>query len=405
MSNRENFYKKLSEDLQDALNYGFRRRPSLLQAVAKLHTGLIVVDKSVILILVAEAYGRAKSIDVNAETNFKSLPHLTNSTVYHSSLCAGIFEEADGHAIKNKLKIGSKYMNVLSTLSVNLNHDRRVDIGPSTSASIKSIQPSSARIFYRQDCVKEFFEAFNNQSYAFPSVSISSLRQVSTGYNDCSTFAPWRAAIDEIDYDCLIPTTVFTWCVMPHNEALAIFRAAAKVREISRKDNSKDWGTLVTFATALEKKFIEHADLQALTVAMMEDFNCIARIIANRLSDSNIKQPFTCEYYRRHITEKLEVRQLQMTANTLSKVDGSLSKADGALSKVAGAHPYIRRESDKINDAQLNISDNVRKAFANSWADRSVIPTERPACLADIPSSIVVSKVLHQSKTTEQLQY
>ncbi|KAI8391536.1 uncharacterized protein BYT42DRAFT_485886, partial [Radiomyces spectabilis] len=54
--NKMGDYMEPAKDLQEALNFDFRRRPSFLQAVAKLHTGSIVIDKAVILILVAEAY-------------------------------------------------------------------------------------------------------------------------------------------------------------------------------------------------------------------------------------------------------------------------------------------------------------------------------------------------------------
>ncbi|KAI8991393.1 hypothetical protein BDF20DRAFT_909177 [Mycotypha africana] len=160
--------------------------------------------------------------------------------------------KADGSAIQDKLKIGSKYMNILS---VNLHHDHRVDIEPSTSASINSIQPSSTRIFYRQDCVKEFSEAFNNQSYAFHSVSISSLRQCDMPHNEgTSNISTEKIASRFVQALAIAhlnntPTPDFS-------TAFATFRAAAKVRKISFKDISKDWGTLATFVTTLEKKLI-----------------------------------------------------------------------------------------------------------------------------------------------------
>src|ERR1700730_8787001 len=116
-------------------------RANLLHAVAKLHTGALIVDQNdIIFAITAEAYARAKSIDVHGVTNMKS--HPTASNCRYGSLSVGVHEEADGNAVKRKLKIGSKSMNVLITLSARLQTSPCVDIGPETSATRCQIHPS-----------------------------------------------------------------------------------------------------------------------------------------------------------------------------------------------------------------------------------------------------------------------
>lgn len=55
-------YDEAPDNLLAALNYDVRRRTSLLEALAKLQAGTIIVDKEVILVLAGEAYGRAKAV-------------------------------------------------------------------------------------------------------------------------------------------------------------------------------------------------------------------------------------------------------------------------------------------------------------------------------------------------------
>lgn len=65
-------------ELLGHLNYDFRLYPSLLHAVAKLHTGSLIADKDVIFAMTAEAYGRAKPVDIHGETSMKSFPSPSN---------------------------------------------------------------------------------------------------------------------------------------------------------------------------------------------------------------------------------------------------------------------------------------------------------------------------------------
>ncbi|ORZ01280.1 hypothetical protein BCR43DRAFT_512174 [Syncephalastrum racemosum] len=91
-------YAEPTEEVLESLNSEFCAHPSLLHAAAKLHTGAIVVDRHVILLLVAEAYGRSKTVDLHGEANMKSLP--SPSTCIYKTLSVGIHKESDANGMK-----------------------------------------------------------------------------------------------------------------------------------------------------------------------------------------------------------------------------------------------------------------------------------------------------------------
>ncbi|ORY99313.1 hypothetical protein BCR43DRAFT_489075 [Syncephalastrum racemosum] len=313
-------YDEVPNDLLAALNYDIRRRPGLLQAIAKLHAGAIIVDKEVILVLAAEAYGRAKAVDVHGETNLKTIPQPQGSAQY--PLTIGVFEEADGHGVKNKLKIGGQHMNILSTMSICLREEQCVDIGPATSVLADSIRPGCARLFFPRDSIRSFMTAFEDKSHVFPITSISSMRQISTGFDDPSSFAPWRAGLAVLETDLTMPATVFTLCDLPHNQgygssasstekvasrfiqalciahlestppdftrAFTFFDSVAKTRERGRNP-SKEWGKLAASVDALKLLIEERRGSSALDLAMFHDFSSFANLASNRLSDCNTR--------------------------------------------------------------------------------------------------------------------
>ncbi|KAG0172630.1 hypothetical protein DFQ28_007646 [Apophysomyces sp. BC1034] len=52
--------------------------------------------------------------------------------------------------------------------------------------------------------------------------SISSLRQLSSGFGKACTFAAWRATLDCLDTDLLQPTTIFTIADIPSNQGYGV---------------------------------------------------------------------------------------------------------------------------------------------------------------------------------------
>ncbi|ORX53489.1 hypothetical protein DM01DRAFT_1336027 [Hesseltinella vesiculosa] len=319
--------------LLKALNTDFRQCPSLVQAVATLHTGALIFDNEVVLILAAEVYGRSKSQDTHGEVNLASLPQA-NECAYPSSLLVGLVHEADGHGMKKKLKIGSKTMNMLVTMGARLPKDQCiVDIGPSSSAKASSLRPTHTRIFYQEAKVKKFLDCFHNHSLSdpvsdddssAPTITVSALRQLTTAFDHPSTFTPWRSVLGEFDADLTLPSTVFTVCDMPHQSygssstatekiasqflqalawaylkpsakmipdfanALETFHAVQRVRKIKNM-NGKDWSTLDRFVTSLEKVIAVNGPLEARALAMICDFGSAAKLASSKLSDCNDK--------------------------------------------------------------------------------------------------------------------
>ncbi|CEJ05454.1 hypothetical protein RMCBS344292_19395 [Rhizopus microsporus] len=102
---RKNDFLEPTQEILEHLNFDFRLDPALLYAVAKLHTGALIIDKEVVFCLAAEAYGRSKAVDIHGEADLKSLPSPSNSV--YKSLSVGVHEESDGNGSKLKLKIGS----------------------------------------------------------------------------------------------------------------------------------------------------------------------------------------------------------------------------------------------------------------------------------------------------------
>ncbi|KAI9007882.1 hypothetical protein CLU79DRAFT_535526 [Phycomyces nitens] len=314
-------YLEPTHEVLQALNFDYRRRPELLQAVAQLHAGCMIVDKEVVVVIAVEVYARAKSIDAHAETNQKSLPQGTS--LYKSALAVGLFEEADGYGDKVKLKVGSNTMNILSTLSVPLRGVRVVDCGPSSSVAVEMIRPETARIFYRQENTEAFLAAFHDPSHMSPPINLSSLRQLTSGFDDVSTYLPWRAILEQFNSDLTMPTTVFTLCDVPSNQgygssALSTEKIASrfvqalamsflddmetqqcfestqkllasidKARGIKEKVPSKDWAALTKFASDLKRPELKSLSGQAL--AMVIDFGMVAKLAGSKIPDSNQK--------------------------------------------------------------------------------------------------------------------
>ncbi|KAI8144272.1 hypothetical protein BJV82DRAFT_578297 [Fennellomyces sp. T-0311] len=137
-------YHEPGEDLVKMLDFDFRFAPSLLHAVAKLHTGALVYsEREAAMLLTCEAYSRSKATVVHSETSMKSIPKDGES------IFVGMCEESDGGGAKQKLKIGGKHMNVLSTMSAIIGHDLLINIGPETKMA-----DANYTIFYPEENVK-----------------------------------------------------------------------------------------------------------------------------------------------------------------------------------------------------------------------------------------------------------
>jgi hypothetical protein len=188
--------------------------------VAKLHTGFIIIDKDIIFAITAESYCRGKATDVHGESSMETLP--TPSSCVYGSLSVDVFDESDGKGVKRKLKIGSITMNMLITLSAKLQKDsaeETVNVEPEYSSTSLTINPLAAHIYYRSDNIKEYITAIRNSPMTYsPQKSISSLRQLISGFDDKSIYFYARASNEEFDVDQLMSATIFTVCELPRNQ-------------------------------------------------------------------------------------------------------------------------------------------------------------------------------------------
>ncbi|KAI7862272.1 hypothetical protein BDF14DRAFT_115205 [Spinellus fusiger] len=169
------------------LNYDFRISPSLLHVVAKLHTGAIIIDKKWYLQL------QWKLIVVTRLQIFTGRQTLRHWH-HHQPLFMDLYRlQSDSSSA--------------------------VDIGPTSSCSVHSIHPNSTRILFCQRRMEEFIAIMKHKTISYsPAQSVTSVRQLISGFNHPSTFAMTRASHVEFDSDLLMPCSVFTVCELPHNQ-------------------------------------------------------------------------------------------------------------------------------------------------------------------------------------------
>lgn len=99
MTDKNGDYQEQTTELLGYLIQDFRVCPQLLHAVAKFHTGALIVDNDTVFEMTAEAYGRAKSVDIHGETNMKSFPSPANCV--YGSLAVGVHEEVEAENRKS----------------------------------------------------------------------------------------------------------------------------------------------------------------------------------------------------------------------------------------------------------------------------------------------------------------
>ncbi|ORX50199.1 hypothetical protein DM01DRAFT_1393694 [Hesseltinella vesiculosa] len=282
------------------------------------------MDKEAIFAITAEAYCRGKATDIHGETNLKTLP--TPSNCSYGSLAIGVFEESDGKGTKRKLKIGAKHVNILITLCCKLQSDSStaVDIGPESSCTPHTIHPLTARIFYRDICVNAFLKVMEREAATYtPTLTITSLRQLVSGFYDSSTFAMARASHEEFDVDLLMPCTVFTVCDVPNNEgygsaagsvaklssrylqslarsyitstpvnfmdAMESVEVAEEVKKDSRSVECNSWSVLKRFNAELEKALDGRQPMSPAVVATKVNFSAMASETSAAVASANQK--------------------------------------------------------------------------------------------------------------------
>ncbi|KAL0078755.1 hypothetical protein J3Q64DRAFT_1733289 [Phycomyces blakesleeanus] len=153
-----------------------------------------------------------------------------------------------------------------------------------------------------------------------PAQSVTSMRQLISGFNHPSTFAMTRASHAEFDSDLLMPCSVFPVCDLPHNQGYgsaansvgklssrflqalelsflkgtpASFESAIKTFNAysdtkgSDKITSQSWSTLKRFVDELQYTLKENQTLSPATVATKVSFSTIAVEASTAVSLAN----------------------------------------------------------------------------------------------------------------------
>lgn len=113
-------------------------------------------------------------------------------------------------------------MNVLITCSTTIVASRLQEmfVGPQVNVSPTDLTVDSTRIFLRLE-VSSFKKAFSSclqPSSDYLPPSISCLRQLTSSFNHTSTYAYFRATLDDFNDTTFMPVTVFTLCDTPDQD-------------------------------------------------------------------------------------------------------------------------------------------------------------------------------------------
>lgn len=180
---------------------------------------------------------------------------------------------------------------------------------------LHSFNPKRPEFFIANNLPKCIWLPSTTNRMCCPQISMSSLWQLTSGFDDPSTFASWWAILQEFKSDLTMPATVFTLCDVPNKQgydssalstekiasrfvqALALsflddvqmppsFESAHRlvdaineVREVKGKANAKDWVILATFANDLRTPW---KSLSGQGLAMIVEFYRVAKKTGNK---------------------------------------------------------------------------------------------------------------------------
>lgn len=213
-------YEEIDAEMISLLNADFRITQKQLHLIPKLFTGALIHNKLTLMAITSEVYSRHATIDIHLETGVDSVP---SSKCLYKDLSCSVIVSFDGKNLSKKLLIGSHTMNVLITCSTTIVASRlqEVFVGPQVNLSPTDFTVNSTRIFLRSEEVSSFKKAFSSclqpSSDCLPP-SISCLRQLTSSFSHTSTYAYFRATLDDFNDTRFMPATVFTLCDTPDQD-------------------------------------------------------------------------------------------------------------------------------------------------------------------------------------------
>lgn len=145
-----------------------------------------------------------------------SIPDEFETSAY-DGLTIDCYNQADAGGTVDKLIIGSLHWNLLITCSLIVYPPTKdcLNIGPSIDSFTVTLNLKKARIYFRQKNVNSFKDTIMKEDIDIVySGGIANLRQLTSAFNDQSTYLPLRATLftDSIVHS---PATNFTICDLP----------------------------------------------------------------------------------------------------------------------------------------------------------------------------------------------
>ncbi|KAI7892475.1 uncharacterized protein EV154DRAFT_562238 [Mucor mucedo] len=153
-------YQEIDDTVLETLiiNYDFRLRSELIGLIPSLFCGALLHDCITLLIITCEVYSRHSSVDIHSESAEFSVPG--ESSRYKNRMSCTTYERSDGGAIKLKLIIGTKTINLLITCSAEISTEPKINIGPGVEFGHGSITDSNCKIYLMNLKVEEFLKMF-----------------------------------------------------------------------------------------------------------------------------------------------------------------------------------------------------------------------------------------------------
>ncbi|KAG1150034.1 hypothetical protein G6F37_011077 [Rhizopus arrhizus] len=310
-------YTVISSNAAQILNFDYRLKPHLLDLIPDFFRGAIISDNNMnLIILTTEVYSRSASVDSHCEATEFSVPPS------NLDISCGIYNKSDGGVEKAKLIIGTKTINLLVTVSVEISKDPVVHVGPGVEFSSDRISLDSFKIFVRTKEQDRLIKDFSSDDFLSNPMmlNLSHLRQLTTGFNKLSTYKPWRRSLNEFDTPLYIPATVFTLCSLPNDkgfgfgssslaaissQVLQVFAVAVIINEgvlkkeelrrllkefspvIAKKKNVKEWLPLKCLMQELEESLEKKGQLDVIEFSLDHNVAAVAKGLSSSVSTAN----------------------------------------------------------------------------------------------------------------------
>ncbi|GAA5810979.1 hypothetical protein MFLAVUS_004408 [Mucor flavus] len=182
---------------------------------------------------------------------------------------------------------------------------QEVFVGPQVNVSPTNFTVNNTRLFLRSEEVSSFKKAFSSclqpsSNYLPP--SISCLRQLTSSFNHTSTYAYFRATLDDFNDTRFMPVTVFTLCDTPDQDGYGSnHNSAPKIENISwfqtayesaqHNEDNESWKIIDQVMNQMNT-LIEQNDDKPMKISkfiLEVNLSKVANLVGNHLYKANQK--------------------------------------------------------------------------------------------------------------------